>query len=146
MMKAVLQRVAEASVEVSGEMIASTGRGLLLLIGADQGDSEKNADSLADRCLRLRIFEDDEGKMNRSVIEVGGDLLAVSQFTLSADLSKGRRPSFNSAMKPPEAERLFDYFVEKLKESGLDVKTGRFGAKMNVRLINDGPVTFVLEG
>ncbi len=145
-MKAVLQRVAEASVEVSGEMIASTGRGLLLLIGADQGDSEKNADSLADRCLRLRIFEDDEGKMNRSVIEVGGDLLAVSQFTLSADLSKGRRPSFTSAMKPPEAERLFDYFVEKLKESGLDVKTGRFGAKMNVRLINDGPVTFVLEG
>ncbi|MEE8418246.1 MAG: D-aminoacyl-tRNA deacylase, partial [candidate division Zixibacteria bacterium] len=107
---------------------------------------EKNADSLADRCLGLRIFEDDEGKMNRSVVDVGGGLLAVSQFTLSADLSKGRRPSFTSAMKPPEAERLFDYFVEKLKESGLDVKTGRFGAKMNVRLINDGPVTFVLEG
>ncbi len=145
-MKAVLQRVAEASVEVSGKIIASTGRGLLLLIGADQGDSEKNADSLANRCLGLRIFEDDEGKMNRSVIDVGGDLLAVSQFTLSADLSKGRRPSFTSAMKPPEAERLFDYFVEKLKESGLDVKTGRFGAKMNVRLINDAPVTFVLEG
>lgn len=145
-MKAVLQRVAEASVEVSGEMIASTGRGLLLLVGADQGDSEKNADSLADRCLGLRIFEDDEGKMNRSIIEVGGNLMVVSQFTLSADLSKGKRPSFTSAMKPPEAERLFDYLVEKLKESGLDVKTGRFGAKMKVRLINDGPVTFVLEG
>ena len=144
-MKTVLQRVTEASVEVSGEMIASTGRGLLLLVGADQGDSEKNADSLADRCLGLRIFEDGEGKMNRSVIEIGGDLLAVSQFTLSADLSKGRRPSFTSAMAPPEAERLFDYFVGKLKESGLNVKTGRFGAKMNVRLINDGPVTFVLE-
>ena len=144
-MKAVLQRVAEASVEVSGEMIASTGHGLLLLVGADQGDSEKNADFLADRCLGLRIFEDDEGKMNRSVIDVGGDLLAVSQFTLSADLSKGRRPSFTSAMKPPEAERLFDYFVDKLKESRLNVKTGRFGARMKVRLVNDGPVTFVLE-
>ena len=145
-MKAVLQRVAEASVEVSGEMIASTGYGLLLLVGADQGDSEKNAAFLADRCLGLRIFEDDEGKMNRSVIDVGGDLLAVSQFTLSADLSKGRRPSFTSAMKPPEAERLFDYFVDKLKESRLNVKTGRFGARMKVRLVNDGPVTFVLEG
>ncbi len=145
-MKAVLQRVAEASVEVSGEMIANTGHGLLLLVGADQGDSESNADFLADRCLGLRIFEDDEGKMNRSVIDVGGDLLAVSQFTLSADLSKGRRPSFTSAMKPPEAERLFDYFVDKLKESRLNVKTGRFGARMKVRLANDGPVTFVLEG
>ena len=145
-MKAVLQRVAEASVEVSGEMIVSTGHGLLLLVGADRGDSEKNADFLADRCLGLRIFEDDEGKMNRSVIDVGGDLLAVSQFTLSADLSKGRRPSFTSAMKPPEAERLFDYFVDKLKESRLNVKTGRFGARMIVRLVNDGPVTFVLEG
>lgn len=145
-MKAVLQRVAEASVEVSGEMIASTGHGLLLLVGADQGDSEKNADFLADRCLGLRIFEDDEGKMNRSVIDVGGDLLAVSQFTLSADLSKGRRPSFTSAMKPPEAEMLFDYFVDKLKESRLNVKTGWFGARMKVRLVNDGPVTFVLEG
>ena len=144
-MKAVLQRVCEASVEVSGETIASIGHGFLILVGADQGDSEKNADSLADRCLGLRIFEDGEGKMNRSVIEIGGDLLAVSQFTLSADLSKGRRPSFTSAMAPPEAERLFDYFVGKLKESGLNVKTGRFGAKMNVRLINDGPVTFVLE-
>ena len=101
-MKAVLQRVAEASVEVSGKMIASTGRGLLLLVGADQGDSEKNADFLADRCLGLRIFEDDEGKMNRSVVDVRGNLLAVSQFTLSANLSKGRRPSFTSAMKPPE--------------------------------------------
>ena len=145
-LKVVLQRVAEASVEVSGEMIASIGRGLLLLVGADEGDSQKNADFLADRCLGLRIFEDDEGKMNLSVADIGGDLLAVSQFTLSADLSKGRRPSFTSAMKPPDAEKLFDYFVEKLKESGLDVKTGRFGAKMKVRLVNDGPVTFSLEG
>lgn len=145
-MKVVLQRVAEASVEVSGEMIASIGRGLLLLVGADQGDSQKNADTLADRCLGLRIFEDDDGKMNRSVVDIGGDLLAVSQFTLSADLSKGRRPSFTSAMNPPEAEKLFDYFIEQLKESGLDVKSGRFGAKMKVRLVNDGPVTFSLEG
>jgi len=145
-LKVVLQRVNEASVEVSGGVISSTGSGLLLLVGADAGDDEKNADLLADRCLGLRIFEDDQGKMNLSVKDVKGEIMAVSQFTLSANLSKGRRPSFNTAMEPEAAERLFDYFVGKLKAEGLKVGTGQFGAKMKVRLLNDGPVTFVLEG
>jgi D-tyrosyl-tRNA(Tyr) deacylase len=145
-MKVVLQRVAEASVEVSGRIKSSIGPGLLLLVGADQDDSEKNAEFLADRCLGLRIFEDEDGKMNLSVTDVKGDILAVSQFTLSADLSRGRRPSFKSAMEPRRAELLFDHFVGKLAESGLTVKTGEFGAKMKVRLLNDGPVTFILKG
>jgi len=144
--KIVLQRVSESSVEVSGETISTIDRGLLLLVGADKSDSPKNADFLADRCLGLRIFEDDGGRMNLSVADVKGQILAVSQFTLSADISKGRRPSFSSAMLPDEARELFDYFVGKLKESGLTVKSGEFGAKMKVRLLNDGPVTFVLEG
>jgi len=145
-LKVVLQRVSEASVEVSNKIISSTGHGLLLLVGADRGDSEKNADFLSDRILGLRIFEDDDGKMNLSVMDIKGQLLAVSQFTLSADISKGRRPSFSTAMPPDEAKKLFDYFVGKLKDSGLCIKTGEFGAKMRVKLINDGPVTFVLEG
>lgn len=144
-MKAVLQRVSEASVEVSGETVGAIGRGLLLFVGADSTDSERNADSLADKCLGLRIFEDEQGKMNRSVMDVDGQILAVSQFTLSADLSKGRRPSFGSAMEPKAAERLYNYFVEKLKDSKLVIKTGSFGARMKVSLINEGPVTFVLE-
>lgn len=145
-MKVVLQRVSEASVEVFDNTISSTGHGLLLLVGADKGDSEKNADFLSDRILGFRIFEDDDGKMNLSVKEIGGQLLAVSQFTLSADITKGRRPSFSTAMPPDQARRLFEYFVDKLKESGLDIKTGEFGARMKVKLVNDGPVTFVLEG
>jgi len=145
-LKVVLQRVSEASVEVFDNTISSTGHGLLLLVGADKGDSEKNADFLSDRILGFRIFEDDDGKMNLSVKEIGGQLLAVSQFTLSADITKGRRPSFSTAMPPDQARRLFEYFVDKLKESGLDIKTGEFGARMKVKLVNDGPVTFVLEG
>jgi D-tyrosyl-tRNA(Tyr) deacylase len=145
-LKVVLQRVSEASVEVSSRTISSTGRGLLLLVGADKGDSEKNADYLADRVLGMRIFEDDSGKMNFAITEIGGQILAVSQFTLSADVTKGRRPSFSTAMPPDDARKLFDYFVGKLEESGIMVRTGEFGAKMKVRLVNDGPVTFVLEG
>ena len=145
-MKIVLQRVTEASVEVSGEIISSTGSGLLLLVGADERDTEKNADFLADCCLGLRIFEDEIGKMNRSIIDIAGEIMVVSQFTLSADLSKGRRPSFTGAMEPIAAEKLFDHFVRRLMGSGLVVRTGRFGAKMEVRLLNYGPVTFVLEG
>jgi D-aminoacyl-tRNA deacylase len=144
--KIVLQRVTEASVEVSGQIISATGPGLLLFVSADKDDSLKNADFLADRCLGLRIFEDDSGKMNLSIADIKGEIMAVSQFTLSADISKGRRPSFSSAMEPDEARKLFDYFVGKLKESTLVIKTGEFGAKMTVRLVNDGPVTFVLEG
>jgi D-tyrosyl-tRNA(Tyr) deacylase len=145
-MKIVLQRVSEVSVEVSGEIVSSIGAGFLLLVGADRDDSRENADFLADRCLGLRIFEDDEGKMNRSIGDVKGEIMAVSQFTLSADLSKGRRPSFTGALEPGLARELFDYFVTKLEESGLAVRTGIFGAKMKVRLLNDGPVTFTLEG
>ena len=145
-LKVVLQRVFEASVEVSEEIISSTGPGFLLLVGADKGDSNKSADFLADRILGLRIFEDEAGKMNLSIADKRGEILVVSQFTLSADISKGRRPSFSTAMEPLEARKLFDYFVDKLKESGLIVRTGEFGAKMIVRLANDGPVTFVLEG
>jgi D-tyrosyl-tRNA(Tyr) deacylase len=143
--KIVLQRVAEAIIDVSGTEISSINNGLLLLVGADKNDDNSKADYLVDRVLGMRIFEDSDGKMNLSVKDVNGEILAVSQFTLSADISKGRRPSFGSAMEPGEAEKLFAYFVGKLKESGLDVKTGQFGAKMDVKLINDGPVTFVLE-
>ncbi len=145
-MKIVLQRVSEASVEVSSQIISATGSGLLLLVGADKDDTQKNADFLADRILGLRIFEDNAGKMNLSAVDVKSEIMAVSQFTLSADISKGRRPSFSTAMEPDEALKLFDYFVGKLRDSGLVVKTGEFGAKMMVRLVNDGPVTFVLEG
>ena len=145
-MKIVLQRVSEASVTVSNLKISEIGNGLLLLVGADKGDTEANADFLVDRCLGLRIFEDDEGKMNLSVADIKGEIMAVSQFTLSADISKGRRPSFSSAMEPNEARKLFDYFVKKMKESGLKIQTGEFGAKMIVCLVNQGPVTFVMEG
>lgn len=144
-MRIVLQRVSKASVEVSGETVGAIGKGLLLLVGADSGDDERSAEYLADRCLGLRIFEDEAGKMNLSVLDIGGQLLAVSQFTLSADISKGRRPSFTSAMPPEKAEKLFNFFVGELKKSGLTVNTGKFGAKMDVDLTNDGPVTFVLE-
>ena len=145
-MRIVLQRVAEASVQVDGEMVGHIGRGLLLLVGAAISDTETNADYLADRCLGMRIFEDSDGKMNLSVNDIQGEILAVSQFTLSADIAKGRRPSFSTAMNPNDAQKLFDYFVSKLKESKLNIQTGIFGAKMKVRLLNDGPVTFVLEG
>jgi D-tyrosyl-tRNA(Tyr) deacylase len=146
MLKIVLQRVSQASVEVDGNIISSAQRGLLLLVGADAGDTEENARYLAGKCLGLRIFEDEEGKMNLSVTDIKGQVMAVSQFTLSADISRGRRPSFTTAMEPVAAENLFNYFTGELGKSGLKVETGRFGAKMNVNLTNDGPVTFVLEG
>ncbi|UCE66892.1 MAG: D-tyrosyl-tRNA(Tyr) deacylase [Candidatus Zixiibacteriota bacterium] len=145
-MKIVLQRVSEASVEVAGKAVGAIGKGLLLLIGADSDDTRENAKFLTDKCLGLRIFEDEDGKMNLSVKDINGQILAVSQFTLSADVSKGRRPSFSSAMEPEKAEYLFNFVVKELEKSNLIVKTGEFGAKMRVRLLNDGPVTFVLEG
>lgn len=145
-MKIVLQRVLEASVEVSGRKIGSIGKGLLLLVGAEDGDTEGVAEHLADRCLGIRIFEDDKGKMNLSVKDIEGEIMAVSQFTLAADISKGRRPGFSTAMEPKAAEKLFEYFVGLLRDRKLGVKTGEFGAKMKVGLMNDGPVTFVLEG
>ncbi|MDP9408952.1 MAG: D-aminoacyl-tRNA deacylase [Actinomycetota bacterium] len=145
-MRIVLQRVSEASVTVEGERISEIGFGLLLLVGVAQADGEAEADWLAEKIAGLRIMGDEEGKMNRSVTDVGGTVLAVSQFTLLADTRKGKRPSFIGAAMPEEAERLFDHFCERLRAAGVDrVETGRFGAMMSVALVNDGPVTIVLE-
>ncbi len=145
-MRIVLQRVKQASVTVGGERISEIGRGLLLLVGVAQGDGEAVADWLATKVAGLRIMGDEEGLMNLSVRDVGGEVLAVSQFTLLADTRKGKRPSFVHAAPPKEAETLFDYFCERLREEAVgSVKTGSFGAMMEVALVNDGPVTIVLE-
>lgn len=144
-MKVVIQRVERAKVTVEGEVVGQIGRGLLLLVGIGKGDDEGVLRWAADKIINLRIFEDELGKMNRSLREVGGELLVVSQFTLYGDLRRGRRPSFDGAAPPEEAEPLFNRFVELLRESGLRVETGRFGAYMGVELINDGPVTLILE-
>ena len=145
-MRIVLQRVKEASVTVAGEKISSIEQGLLLLVGVAGGDGEPEADWLAEKVAGLRIMADEEGKMNLSVKDTGGAVLAVSQFTLLADTRKGKRPSFVGAAPPDEAARLFDYFCERLRTAGVEeVETGRFGAMMSVNLVNDGPVTIVLE-
>ncbi|WP_273887919.1 D-aminoacyl-tRNA deacylase [Rubrobacter naiadicus] len=145
-MRVVLQRVREASVSVGGEKVAEIGRGLLLLVGVAEGDGEPQADWLAGKIAGLRIFGDEAGKMNLSVRDTGGEILAVSQFTLLADTSRGKRPSFVRAARPEEAEPLFEYFCEKLREEGVGtVKRGVFGAVMEVALVNDGPVTIVLD-
>ena len=145
-MRIVLQRVKKASVTVAGSRISAIGPGLLLLVGVAQGDSESEADWLAEKIAGLRIMADEEGKMNRSVKDAGGAALAVSQFTLLADTRKGRRPSFVGAAPPEEATRLFDHFCERLRAAGVDqFETGCFGAMMDVALVNDGPVTLVLE-
>jgi D-tyrosyl-tRNA(Tyr) deacylase len=143
--RVVLQRVKRASVKVDDEMMGQIGCGFLILVGAQKGDTEKQASYLADKCVGLRVFEDKNGKMNLSIKDIGGQALVVSQFTLCADISKGRRPSFDGAMPPDDAEKLYMRFCELLSEQGLNVQTGRFGAKMAVELINDGPVTFILE-
>jgi D-tyrosyl-tRNA(Tyr) deacylase len=142
----VLQRVKNASVAVGDERISEIGTGLLLLVGIAQGDGEAEADWLAGKVAGLRIFNDKDGKMNLSVRDVGGEILAVSQFTLLANTRKGKRPSFVEAAPPEEAESLFDHLCESLREAGVgSVKTGSFGAMMDVALVNDGPVTIVLE-
>jgi len=144
-MRIVLQRVSQASVDVDGKRIAEINRGLLLLVGIAVGDSGIDLAKSAKKMVDLRIFEDEKHKMNRSLRDIGGAVLAVSQFTLYADISKGRRPSFMDAAPPELAEPLFDSFVEALRVEGVDVQTGEFGAKMAVRLENDGPVTLALE-
>jgi len=142
----VLQRVKEASVTVEGDTISSIGPGLLLLVGVANNDSESEAGWLAEKISGLRIMGDEDGKMNRSVKDTGGAILAVSQFTLLADTRKGRRPSFIEAAQPDEAAPLFDYFCERLRAAGVvQVEKGRFGAMMDVALVNDGPVTIVME-
>jgi len=144
-MRAVVQRVAQAGVTVNKEKISAIGQGLLILLGVEQGDDEKAADYIADKVANLRIFEDEAGKMNLSVSDTGGELLVVSQFTLLADCRKGRRPGFSQAALPEVAEPLCDYFVGRLQQQGLPVKTGRFRADMAVDLVNDGPVTILLD-
>ena len=143
-MKVVIQRVSEASVTVGGEVTGSIGRGLLVLVGVGQGDTAETAAALAGKVARLRIFCDADGKMNLSVQDVGGGVLAVSQFTLLADTRKGNRPSFTDAAPPEEANVLYEKFCEALSAAGLAVAKGVFGAHMMVRLVNDGPVTIVV--
>ncbi len=144
-MRAVLQRVSSASVEVGGREIARIGRGLLVLLGIEKGDTREQADWMARKCVELRIFPDDEGLMNRSIQEIYGDMLVVSQFTLCADIKKGRRPSWINAAQPDEAEVMIDYFIEQLRQLGIKVESGEFGAMMQVGLVNDGPVTIELK-
>ena len=144
-MRIVVQRVAEASVSVDGECIAQIGDGLLLLVGVAVGDQALEMESVARKIIDLRIFEDAEGKMNRSLRETGGAVLAVSQFTLYGDVRKGRRPSFAEAARPNRAEPVFDALVDALRREGMEVQTGRFGAKMAVCLENNGPVTLIVE-
>lgn len=144
-MKAVLQRVSRAAVRVSGETIGEIGRGILVLVAIEVNDTEALLDTLADKVVHLRLFPDDSGRMNRSALDEGTEILAVSQFTLAGSLERGRRPSFDRAAPPEEAQRLFERFVTRLRASGLRVETGRFRALMEVELVNDGPVTFILE-
>jgi D-tyrosyl-tRNA(Tyr) deacylase len=145
-MKAWIQRVTEASVEIAGEMVSQIGQGYLVLLGVTHSDTEKTADEIADRICKLRICEDENGKTNRSIIDVGGSIIVVSQFTLYADTSHGRRPGFSHAARPEIAEPLYERVVAKIREVlGEDkVGTGRFGAEMKVRLLNDGPFSVEL--
>jgi D-tyrosyl-tRNA(Tyr) deacylase len=144
-MRAVLQRVSEARVTVENETVGSIGRGLLVLLGVEEGDGEQDAAQLAKKTAELRLFEDREGKMNLSIEENGGEVLVVSQFTLAADCRKGRRPGFSRAAAPETANALYERYVDLLRERGLTVATGRFQAMMQVALVNDGPVTFLLD-
>ena len=144
-MRAVLQRVAQARVDVGERNIGQIGAGLLILLGVGKDDNQANAVALADKIKHLRIFEDQQGKMNRSVGDVDGELLVVSQFTLHGDCRKGNRPSFSDAAPPAKAERLYLYFSQRLRDGGLKVANGQFQAHMRIMLVNDGPVTFVLE-
>ena len=143
-MIALVQRVAEAKVTVGGDTVGAIGRGILALIGVERGDGEAEAQRLAEKVLAYRIFSDAAGKMNLSLQDIGGELLAVPQFTLAADTNSGTRASFSAAAAPPDAQRLFTYFVELLRSKSR-VATGRFGAEMQVSLVNDGPVTFWLQ-
>ncbi len=144
-MRAVIQRVTASDVQVDHEIVGRIGSGLLVLLGISRSDEQKDADYLADKVVHLRIFEDDEGKMNRSLLETRGEVLVVSQFTLLGDCRKGRRPSFVEAAPPERAEQLYEYFVDQLRLKGTTVSTGQFQAKMAVSLVNDGPVTLILE-
>ena len=144
-MRVVVQRVSRASVTIEGKVSGSIDRGLLLLVAIKGDETEQDLAWMANRCVGLRIFPDDEGKMNRSLDEVGGGILAISQFTLYGDCRKGRRPSFIGAGDPAVSEKLFDRFLNLLSDTGVPVATGRFGAMMQVELVNDGPVTLIID-
>ena len=144
-MKAVIQRVRRASVTVDGAVSGAIGSGLLVLLGVGKGDTEAAADYLATKIAGLRIFPDAEGKMNLSLVDAGGAMLVVSQFTLYGDCRKGRRPSFDAAAPPDEARRLYEYFVSRVRAANIQVETGVFQAHMDVELLNDGPVTLIVE-
>ncbi len=144
-MRVVVQRVSAASVEVDGEVVGAIGQGLRLLVGCGEGDGEADADYLAEKVANLRIFEEDAGKMNLSALDIGGEMLVVSQLTLYGDCRKGRRPSFTGALDPDTADELIVRMIERLTAMGLTVAQGRFGAKMAVSLVNDGPVTLLLN-
>ena len=144
-MKAVIQRVTSASVTVEGETVGRIGRGIMILLGVEKGDAEEQSDWLVDKICSLRMFNDGDGKMNLSVQDIGGALLVVSQFTLAGNCAKGRRPSFDTAAPADEGKRLYDCFVAAARRTGLPVETGIFQADMQVSIVNDGPVTFILE-
>ncbi len=144
-MKIVAQRVSRAGVSVDGSVIGEIGLGLCILVGVTSGDTEAEAEKLADKIVNLRIFNDDNGKMNISLMDVRGELLVVSQFTLYADCRKGRRPSFTAAAPPALGNEIYEYFVKYLADMGLIVKTGIFGADMKVEIMNDGPVTIIMD-
>jgi D-tyrosyl-tRNA(Tyr) deacylase len=143
--RAVVQRASEASVRVDGDVVGRIGPGLVVLLGVGRDDADRDAEILADKVLNLRVFPDEEGQMNRSVLDVGGGLLVISQFTLMGDARKGRRPSYIEAAAPDEANRLYQHFVGRLRPSGLEVATGVFRAMMDVALVNEGPVTILLD-
>lgn len=144
-MRAVIQRAKQASVSVRGKVIGEIDRGFVILLGITHDDTEADVDTLVNKVIHLRVFEDEEGKMNQSLLDQEGSILSISQFTLYADTRKGRRPSFIKAAEPTYANELYELFNEKLKEAGVDVETGKFGAMMDVQLINEGPVTIIIE-
>jgi len=144
-MKLVVQRASRSQVQVGGEVISTVGPGLIVFLGVARGDSKKDADFLVEKVLSLRIFEDEEGKMNRSLLDCGGGIMVISQFTLLADCRKGRRPSFGEAEEPKRAEELYCYFVTQVKSRAKEVGTGKFGASMVIDVTMDGPVTILLE-
>ena len=144
-MKAIIQRVKKAIVRVNDEIVSEIGKGILVLVGVEKEDTEKEREFIADKIINLRIFPDSEGKMNLSVLDIKGEILSVSQFTLTSKIKNGRRPDFGRAMPPEKAKDFYQEFLNDLKKSGLIVKDGKFGAMMEVELINDGPVTFILD-
>lgn len=144
-MRAVVQRVRHAQVHVDGALIGECGPGVMILVCAMQGDTTENADMLVDKIAKLRIFKDDAGKMNRSLLDAGGSALVISQFTLAADTSRGNRPGFSAAAAPDEGKKLYEYFAARLAAQGVPTQTGQFGADMAVSLVNDGPVTIQIE-